>query len=74
MTDAYGDDLAFIHDAGFGGHVRSAVPVLLKALHAKKSGRVVDLGCGSGILAQEVIAAGYDLLGVDISPCMIARK
>jgi SAM-dependent methyltransferase len=33
---------------------------------------VVDLGCGSGILAQELSAAGHDVLGIDISAAMVA--
>jgi SAM-dependent methyltransferase len=34
-------------------------------------GLVIDLGCGSGILSREVADAGYDVLGIDISPAMI---
>jgi len=37
-----------------------------------RSGLLVDLGCGSGIMAAEVCAAGYDVLGIDISAAMIA--
>ena len=32
MTAAYRDDLAYIHDAGFGGFAREAGPVLVDAL------------------------------------------
>jgi SAM-dependent methyltransferase len=73
MTDAYRDDLAFIHDAGFGGLARNAAPVLLDALrHAGHAGGlVIDLGCGSGILSEGLAAGGYDVLGIDISPAMI---
>ena len=35
-------------------------------------GTVVDLGCGSGILARIVSEAGFDVRGVDISEDMIA--
>jgi SAM-dependent methyltransferase len=74
MPDAYRDDLAFIHDAGFGNHARAAAPVFLKALRQAgiERGLVVELGCGSGILSAEIVAAGYDLLGFDISPAMVA--
>ena len=74
MTDAYRDDLAFIHDAGFGGMARAAGPVLVNALRKRgfDGGLVVDLGCGSGILSQAMAEAGYDVLGIDISPAMIA--
>jgi SAM-dependent methyltransferase len=74
MTDAYRDDLAYIHDAGFGGLAANAAPVLLEALrrHGFAREQVIDLGCGSGILANAVTAAGYHVLGIDISARMIA--
>src|SRR5882757_1954445 len=69
MTDSYRDDLAHIHDAGFGGFARAAAPVLVEALKAGgiDQGLVIDLGCGSGILSRAIYQAGYDVLGVDIS-------
>ncbi len=73
MTDSYRDDLAYIHDAGFGFTARGAAPVLLEALRraGTEGGLVIDLGCGSGILAGEVAAAGHDVLGIDISAAML---
>jgi SAM-dependent methyltransferase len=73
MPDAYRNDLAYIHDAGFGHFARSAAPVLLDALNrgSFERGLVVDLGCGSGILSKEISVAGYDVLGIDISEAMI---
>ena len=64
----YGPDLARIHDEAFGGWARAAANVLLA--HAPP-GLVVDLGCGSGILAQEVSQAGRPVLGIDLSPAML---
>src|ERR1700679_2045047 len=74
MPDAYRDDLAYIHDAGFGGYAQAAAPVLVDKLHRSgiMYGLVIDLGCGSGILSQAMFRAGYDVLGIDISPSMIA--
>jgi SAM-dependent methyltransferase len=74
MTDAYHADLAAIHDAGYGHFARAAGPVLLGELRRRgvRDGLVIDLGCGSGILAAELTAAGYDVLGFDLSPAMIA--
>ncbi len=71
---AYGEDLAYIHDAGHGDFARSAAPVVRGLLGEAgfPSGRVIDLGCGSGILAGELSTAGYDVLGIDISPAMVA--
>jgi SAM-dependent methyltransferase len=72
--EAYREDLAFIHDAGFGGRARDAAAFLLDALRrqGRDGGLVVDLGCGSGILAERLSAAGYDVLGIDISAAMVA--
>src|SRR6185369_15859003 len=76
--DAYKDDLAYIHDAGFGDFAKNSAPGLLEIFrqNAITTGLVVDLGCGSGIWARELSRAGYNVLGIDISPAMIeiARK
>jgi SAM-dependent methyltransferase len=71
---AYGRDLAHIHDTGFGDFARDAAPGLLRMLAEAglDDGLIVDLGCGSGIWARELVDAGYDVLGVDISPAMLA--
>lgn len=73
MSDPYRADLAFIHDAAFGQLAEHAAPVLLAELRrgGYESGLVVDLGCGSGILAQAVAAAGFEVVGIDLSPAMI---
>lgn len=74
MTNGYREDLAYVHDAGFGQLARSAAAVLIEELaqHGTRHGLVVDLGCGSGITAQALCATGYDVLGIDISPDLIA--
>jgi SAM-dependent methyltransferase len=36
--------------------------------HCKK---IIEVGCGTGLLAKRLIAAGYDYLGVDLFPEMI---
>ena len=71
--DAYRADLAYIHDAGFGGFAAAAAQSLLGLLRAQsvRKGLIVDLGCGSGILAAALIEAGYDVLGFDISLAMV---
>src|SRR5262245_7905127 len=74
MAKNYGDDLAYIHDAGFGELARNAAPFLVEALRRRGicDGLVIDLGCGSGLLARGLSEAGYDVLGIDISSAMIA--
>lgn len=74
----YGPVLSAVHDAGFGFLAEAAADELLSLLDGSghRSGLVVDLGCGSGILAERLTAAGYGVLGVDLSPGMleIARR
>ena len=36
-------------------------------------GSVLDLCCGTGLLASELIARGYGVVGVDASDAMLAR-
>jgi SAM-dependent methyltransferase len=69
----YSADLARIHHAAFGGFARRATPGLLALLRRAglRDGLVVDLGCGSGIWPRVLLRAGYDVLGVDVSPAMI---
>jgi predicted TPR repeat methyltransferase len=69
----YGDDLAYIHDVGFGGFAAGAAPGVLETLRRNgiHEGVVVDLGCGSGIWAKHLTEAGYRVVGVDLSPAMI---
>ena len=71
----YGEDLAFVHDVGFGDFAREAAPGVLEILAGAgvRSGRVVDLGCGSGIWAERLVARGYEVLGIDVSKAMIRR-
>ena len=70
----YGPEQAAIHDGRFGNLARFAAADLLGRLTSSclTGGMVVDLGCGSGILAREVVAAGYEVIGVDISADMVA--
>lgn len=75
---AYDNDLAYVHDVGFTEFAKESAPGLLKILRSAdvREGLVVDPGCGSGIWARELINAGYDVIGVDISPSIVemARK
>jgi SAM-dependent methyltransferase len=74
VSDPYRNDLAYIHDSGFGEFAANAARVLVDALHWEgvEDGLVIELGCGSGISAAVLAAAGYEILGFDISPAMIA--
>ena len=43
----------------------------LKAEHAPKSGKLLELGCGAGDFTLWLVAKGYDVHGVDIAPTAI---
>ena len=69
----YGAEQAGIHHRAFGKLAAFAADDLLAKLarSALPTGTVVDLGCGSGILAGRLADAGYDTVGIDISADMV---
>jgi SAM-dependent methyltransferase len=71
---AYREDLAYIHDAGHGAIASDAAERLITelAVAPHPGGTVVDLGCGSGILAGALVRAGYQVVGIDMSDAMVA--
>jgi SAM-dependent methyltransferase len=73
MREWYREDLAYIHDVGHGDFALGAAPGILEILEKNgiREGLVVDLGCGSGLWARELVDAGYRVLGIDISESMI---
>jgi SAM-dependent methyltransferase len=73
VTDWYGEDLAYIHDVGHAEFALRTAPGIIQILERGgiREGLVVDLGCGSGILARELVDAGYGVVGIDISEAMI---
>jgi SAM-dependent methyltransferase len=73
MGDTYREDLAVIHDAGFGQFARAAATLLREELCRAgfDRGLVVDLACGSGILSAAMVESGYEALGIDIAPAMV---
>src|SRR5215470_8230048 len=74
MQEAYREDLAYIHDAAFGRFARGGAALLLEELPRQgfDRGLVVDLGCGSGILAEALAGRGFEILGIDLSAALIA--
>jgi SAM-dependent methyltransferase len=73
MSDIYAEDLAYVHSVGFADLSLAAGDVVLDLLHREgiDSGLIVDLGCGSGQWAAAAVRAGFDALGVDVSPAML---
>jgi SAM-dependent methyltransferase len=78
-TNWYQEDLAYIHDVGFRDYALNSAPGILAILNQNKlnaSDRIdrpliVELGCGSGLLTQELVKSGSQVLGIDISAAML---
>jgi SAM-dependent methyltransferase len=69
----YRPDLAAVHHRGFGAHAAACAPGivdLLAPLRAR-NGLVLELGCGTGLLTTELIAAGHRVIATDASPAML---
>jgi len=73
LRPLYRTDLAYIHDRGFSDLAAGVAPELLRILrrHGLRRARIVEAGCGSGVLAKHLTDAGHHVLGIDASPAMI---
>jgi SAM-dependent methyltransferase len=73
MNQGYKEDLAYIHDVGYRDYSLKSAPGILEILARNNipGGLIVELGCGSGLLAEVFTQVNYDYLGVDISEALI---
>lgn len=60
---SYAEHARFVSDAG---------AAVLTLLAARSGERILDLGCGDGVLTQRIQAFGAEVVGVDASPDMVA--
>ena len=64
------------HDEGARTYARAAFASLLRVLGhagiALEGARVVDFGCGTGLLTERLADAGADVMAIDTSPAMLA--
>jgi SAM-dependent methyltransferase len=69
----YRDDLAYVHDRGFGFHADRCAPGLLALLEPvrRAGGLVLEVGCGSGLLTRYLVEAGHRVVATDASPAML---
>ena len=45
---------------------------LIGVLDPKPGERILDLGCGDGVLAEQISQAGADVVGIDTSESLLA--
>ncbi len=69
MEQLYRNDLARIHDEGFGSYADSVAPGLLEILGDRTE--VLEVGCGSGALTKHLVAHGHEVLATDASRAML---
>ena len=66
--------LAAHYDSGWGDFAESSREFVLNTLldYGVEAGRILELACGTGILAIHLARAGHAVVGIDRSPEMIA--
>ena len=60
------------YDAQYGDQYEEEI-AYLTALAREQNGAILDVCCGSGIVTVPLAEAGFEVVGVDISPSMLAR-
>jgi SAM-dependent methyltransferase len=69
----YRDDLARVHHLGFSFHADQCAPDVVELLEPvlARGGRVVEVGCGSGLLTAHLTEAGLRVVATDASEAML---
>jgi SAM-dependent methyltransferase len=74
VPSAYGEAHVDVYDALYADAFRTDLAVeRLAGLAADHGGSVLDLGIGTGRLAQPLVQAGIEVHGIEASPAMIER-
>jgi SAM-dependent methyltransferase len=69
---AHDAGLARSYDGGLAGSPLLTVDVGFVERHCPGRGRLLDLGCGTGRLLVPFADRGWEVIGVDLSPAMLA--
>ncbi|NEA30524.1 class I SAM-dependent methyltransferase [Streptomyces sp. SID13031] len=74
MSEGYVEGFAQAYDQFWRPYPTKSAQSLLKLLEssAPDARRVLDIGCGTGIVAEQFQQAGFEVTGLDKSPAMLA--
>ena len=72
VVDGY-DGWALTYDGEDNGCFPMRDDVLAPMLDRLTPGRALDAACGTGAVAQQLVARGHDVVGIDISAAMLSR-
>src|SRR4051794_14968043 len=67
------DGWALTYDGEDNGCFPMRDELLTPMLDRLTPGRALDAACGTGAVAQQLVARGHDVIGIDISGSMLAR-
>jgi SAM-dependent methyltransferase len=69
MQSLYERDLAYVQAAAFGSLAQGAATEIIRRLQSSsvQLRRVIDVGCGAGVLTKALADAGFEVTGIDIS-------
>jgi SAM-dependent methyltransferase len=76
MTQAHFDHVADSYDTVFSPHIVDHYASKRVALFEElctRGGRVLDFGCGTGVLGERLIARGFDVFGAEYSEKMLQK-
>lgn len=72
MSDPHGHRWSPEDYARHAAFVPALGAPVLALLGPKPGERILDLGCGDGVLTQKLVEAGADVVGIDADPAMVA--
>lgn len=74
---AYGPSFARVYNRGWSDFARGVAPLIYGIYVATPSGRanrpVLDVGCGTGVLANFFLNKGFRVIGIDLSEEMLRQ-